>query len=132
MSDEDAPTSEEPEGAGPEKKSGGAGCLIAVVGGVLLVVLLSMFGSGGDDEDDGPTSAGAIDVCEQHVRDLLRAPSTADFGGQQASLTSSGHFTVTGWVDAENGFGAKLRSDWSCSATHVSGANWRTNASLSD
>lgn len=74
-------------------------------------------------------------MCQHFVKENLKAPSTADFGGlfedwEEATflnleLTSSlgvdvsqlrgpGVWVVTGKVDAQNEFGAMLRSDYVC------------------
>jgi hypothetical protein len=49
------------------------------------------------------------------VRDRLRAPATADFPIYTAARIKHGvdcTVTVSAFVDAENGFGATLRMDW--------------------
>ena len=55
-------------------------------------------------------------VCAMDiVRNNLKAPSTAKFClVSEASVYDDGsdNYTVSGWVDAENGFGAKLRSEF--------------------
>ena len=61
----------------------------------------------------------AYDACTDAVSQQLKAPGSADF---QSKLdvdyrTSGGNnITIIGYVDAENSFGAKLRTDWMCSA----------------
>lgn len=77
-------------------------------------------------------------MCQEFVKKKLKAPSTADFGGlfddrsqavfmtiEQAEAVVSAEFIkklhnpdgvwgVTGSVDAQNSFGAMLRSDYTC------------------
>jgi hypothetical protein len=97
------------------------GCFLTMMGVLALVVGYFVFASG---DSDGPSDAGAIDVCHQAVEEQLKAPGTADFGGE--TVTNVGdRYTVIGHVDAENGFGAQLRSEWACDATWVSGTEWR-------
>jgi hypothetical protein len=52
--------------------------------------------------------------AEKAVRASLKAPSTAKFPseGRRVMEQSKGEYLVTGTVDAENSFGAKLRSNW--------------------
>lgn len=98
----------------------------------LSLVVGTCITSGGSSEPatpTGPTQSAAIRVCHQNVEGKLRAPSTADFGGDVATATAFG-YTVRGYVDAENGFGANIRTSWTCDAIHVSGDNWRTRAAL--
>lgn len=52
--------------------------------------------------------------CESAVKQLLKSPSTAEFSGWIRVLNSDGTYTVTGNVDAQNSFGAMLRSSFSC------------------
>lgn len=61
--------------------------------------------------------AAAVAACESAVRDQLKSPATAQF-----TITDNGvagpdenvRGTVTGTVDSQNGFGALLRSSWTC------------------
>lgn len=53
-------------------------------------------------------------ACEDAMRAKLKAPSTAEFSGAQTAL-ADGVWTVDGHVDAQNSFGAQLRSRYTCS-----------------
>lgn len=56
-------------------------------------------------------------ACEGFVRDRLKAPAAADFSPfSQMSISGigAGPWTVRGYVDATNSFGAKLRSNFTC------------------
>ncbi len=116
-------------GPGPEDKAEAAeraanrGCLWTIVAVVVVGVIWSML-DGDDPGDDGPDDYAAIDVCHQEVSDQLRAPATADFGGETVTHTGD-RYTVVGHVDAQNGFGAQIRTNWVCNATYVSGTTWR-------
>ncbi|MGY1593249.1 hypothetical protein ACI79D_14840 [Geodermatophilus sp. SYSU D00708] len=78
---------------------------------------LALAGCGGSSGD----ADGAIAYCHQFVEDRLRAPATADFPGfpdhQVYELTPTG-WRVAGYVDAENGFGANVRTDWTCEISY--------------
>jgi hypothetical protein len=125
------------------KLSGGQiGCLVVIVliiiGAIASVLGISgNSGSGGGSDSvrgDGGQEvsldrAGAADVCEKFVRDRLKAPDTATFRdpyGDQISYTGGGNgpITVDASVDSENGFGAKLRSTYSCTVSQTGGDNW--------
>lgn len=61
--------------------------------------------------------ATAVPVCENAVRDQLKSPATAQFtvtgkyvGGPDDNVSG----TIEGTVDSQNGFGALVRSDWTC------------------
>lgn len=76
---------------------------------------------------DNPTEARA--QCEDLVEESLKAPATAEFGTSEARRSGS-EWVVTGSVDAENSFGAMLRSDFQCTVRVVDGAIERRLDSL--
>lgn len=62
---------------------------------------------------EGKFSAGYM--AEKFVRDRLKAPSTAKFPWyEESSVTISGEceFVIRSYVDAQNSYGAMLRSDY--------------------
>ncbi len=82
----------------------------------------------------GPASAkgsklGAWDVCSQFVVERLKAPSTSDiaeYGDRGTSVTKIGKtYTVIAYVDAENSFGASIRTGYVCTVRYVSGRSYR-------
>lgn len=99
----------------PAKKNSGAGwgclgCLglVAVFSAVIWIV--SSLGAG-DDDYTMNNKFEAIAQCEAQIESQLKAPSTAKFN---SDATGSGTWTVTGTVDAENSFGAMIRSEYQC------------------
>lgn len=61
--------------------------------------------------------------AEAYAKDGLVSPTTAKFGEQQTNLTSSEddnicNYIVTGLVDAQNSFGAMLRTQYSVSVRY--------------
>jgi len=98
-----------------------------VVGGVIvgLVVLIGVMSSVGDDSSDTgePSASSAVSGCQQFVERRLKAPSTADFTGMAAIPTGANGWRVDGSVDAENSFGAKVRTGFTCHM-HSSGDRW--------
>ena len=70
------------------------------------------------DDEKGACWALAEDV----VKANLKSPSSAKFpfsyGSDGVSMTKSGNlYTVSAWVDAENSYGAELRSDFTVTMT---------------
>lgn len=55
-------------------------------------------------------------MCKEAIASRLKAPSTADWGDGESARWKDhpGYFLVTHTVDAENSFGAKLRSSYQC------------------
>lgn len=79
-----------------------------------------------------PIKAGryeAHDVAKQFVRDRLKAPATAAFASIDADRTwiredEPGIFTVKSYVDAQNSFGANLRTWYLCRVRSTGGKNF--------
>lgn len=115
-------------GAPVAKKGGGTirtgcGCLGAAL---LVFILVGLFYPTGERNDD--TAISACVMAESFVKDRLRAPATADFSScSDGSAVKAGDtWTVRGYVDSENGFGAKIRSQFLVKMTHQPGNdNWR-------
>ncbi len=103
--------------------------------GVLIIgafFALSQCGSSGPSKDDGPKAVQDFelrDMCEQWVKNQLKAPSTAKFSDHAIKSTGANNWTVTGAVDADNSFGAAIRSTWSCEIT-LDGDTWRGGVTL--
>jgi hypothetical protein len=99
------------------KRQTNIGCGAIVLGIIALTALFSVLGG---DEVDEPATADRFSAevaCEDFVERRLRAPSTADYTGVAA--TGGGNsWTVSGSVDSENGFGAKIRSRFGCRMTY--------------
>ena len=69
-------------------------------------------------------------VCKDFVKDKLKSPSSADFPWVAASnvVTSLGNnrFRARSYVDAQNSFGAMLRSQYDCTVEYVPATkSWR-------
>ena len=64
--------------------------------------------------------AQALAACHNAVRDQLKSPSTADFGGDTWTGDTP-PITMHGHVDAQNGFGATVRIDWACTYDGTTG-----------
>lgn len=65
-------------------------------------------------------SSQASIVCKDYVRLTLKAPATADFPLLDFSAYRHGanHWTIKSYVDAQNGFGAKIRNHYTCGMTY--------------
>jgi hypothetical protein len=64
-------------------------------------------------------------MSEDFVKRMLKAPATAEFGDEVATHLGSEKYRVSGYVDAQNAFGAKLRSTWTCTVQNTDGDNWK-------
>lgn len=74
--------------------------------------------SGSNKSKDSETEA---KICAiKAVEDRLKAPSTADFcsySEMDATYLGNDRWKVTGYVDAENSFGAMVRQNWTVTLT---------------
>lgn len=112
-----------PEEAAAEKRSTNRWAIgIAVV--ALAVCGLCGWGMNAKDSPaQADPSGDAKRVCqEEFIPKRLKAPRTAEFA--DVSVTNDGDaYTVSGSVDAQNGFGALIRSSFTC-VVRESGDNW--------
>jgi hypothetical protein len=122
------PLSDTEYGHQPDPPSSGSrtGRTVALLAAALLVVFFVKTCSGPPSEEALQREAefGAQDVCQTFVERRLKAPGTADFHDLDATGKEP-NFVVTGTVDSENSFGAKLRNAFECTVTHTDGDNYR-------
>ncbi len=93
--------------------------VIAVV--LLLAIVISFFATGGFS--NGNRDADAWVCAQEVVREELKAPDTANFCSYpSAQITKIGEnrYIVKGYVDAENGFGATVRTHFTVTLTLTS------------
>lgn len=105
-----------------KRPSRGGLVLLGLLAAGIVVLVVSFAGNGTDDAPADP-SGDAKRVCvEEFVPKRLKAPSTAEFSG--VTVASSGEvYTVTGSVDAQNSFGAMIRSSFTC-VVRDAGSQW--------
>jgi hypothetical protein len=89
--------------------------VITVIGAAIIAVVAA--GALGDPDPEDAVK----DACQSSVESRLKAPSSADFGGQIATDDGGGSWTVEGSVDAQNSFGAMMRTDYTCTVDYNDG-----------
>ncbi|MDF2691703.1 MAG: hypothetical protein K0S65_86 [Labilithrix sp.] len=94
----------------------GAAVAVAIIGGGIYWAVSSA--AGGDEMSASELKVLAESACEGAVEQNLKAPSSAEY---DSSASGSGPWTVTGSVDAENSFGAMIRSTYTCSVEQADG-----------
>ncbi len=71
---------------------------------------------------------GAAVACQELVERRLKAPATADFPTVNPAAIDSGAnaiYQVTSYVDAQNGFGAQIRTNYTCKVQYqASDSSW--------
>ena len=102
----------------PEKGKTGIVGVLAVLVAILFVIGKCSGGSSSSPKIDAFQAQ--VD-CEKMVTSALKAPGSADFAPHnelRISGSGSGPWNVVGWVDAQNSFGAKIRSTFDCSVRY--------------
>lgn len=113
----------------------GTGCLtkiilwtfgISIVAGAILALLPSPPGQTMRETiGDGPEAAV---MCHEFLKDRLKSPATANFQPVRDSDISrvQDSWRVRSYVDSQNGFGAMLRTTYTCQVTYQPGTKkWR-------
>lgn len=105
----------------------------------VAVLLLAAAACGGDSggeaaADEPDRTEEAINVCRQSVEGKLKAPATAEWSDEAAESQNArdDYVLVTGSVDAENGFGALIRMEWTCNARLLSDDDWSVETTITD
>ncbi|MEK9986510.1 MAG: hypothetical protein VW879_17365 [Opitutae bacterium] len=104
---------------------------------ILLIMLTLAVGSSdsnetGSDSNDDKISAWVM--AKDFVKERLKSPSTADFGGvfsdyqdpdSVVTVLGGGKYVVRAWVDSQNGFGATIRTRFVCKLEDMGNDRWR-------
>jgi hypothetical protein len=124
----------------PSKKAVNKFPCVAIVIGIVVIIVIacllfaalgsSISTTGNSTSPATPTEASVM--CEYFVKNRLKAPSTAKFPHYwELEITTYGKnegvkdaFRVKGYVDAQNGFGAMIRSNYICDVQYISEDNW--------
>jgi len=98
-------------------EAAGNGCikvLLFILGGIVVLTLIFAAFSGGFG-GSGSGSGAAKRACHNTVESSLKSPSTARFSSSVSGHnTKEDNFLVEGTVDAQNSFGATVRSSFQC------------------
>jgi len=97
----------------PKKSSSGLlwGCLGCIGIPAILLGIFFAVSAANREPYEANNQYEAIAQCEARIREMLKAPTTARF---DSSASGGGTWRVTGTVDAENSFGAMIRSHFGC------------------
>lgn len=84
----------------------------AAIGVAFVVAVVAFAFAAGKVDGGAGDEREAITQCEGFADQRLKAPATAEYN--LAATENGAGWNVTGTVDSENGFGAKVRSDVVC------------------
>lgn len=98
------------------------------IAAAVVVVLAVAIGIGSWAALRPSTSDQAVTACQDIITEQLRSPATAQFTGMRIESRGVDYFYVEGQVDSQNGFGATVRTTFSCELhTPDGGESWRNN-----
>lgn len=86
----------------------------AVILGILFLVSRCDFSS---DEVAPDNKVRSIMYTEKYIEEIIKSPSTADFGTPEVIRIGSDTYHVKNFVDCENSFGAMIRMKYECDIT---------------
>ncbi|GAB3021652.1 hypothetical protein [Bowmanella dokdonensis] len=111
----------------------------------LLFIALVVSGCGKTGtQEKHPTKGGAWQFCELAVKNRLKAPASADFSGVSETTVTEQRVTqmeggdrkviyqVSGWVDAQNSYGATIRNSYICEVEGRTGTSWKVLSLIID
>jgi len=98
------------------------GCLIIFAIIIILNAIISTLSSFSNSSASGEFYDKLISCAFEGVKEVLKAPATAKFRDYDKGIPSSlfpkevkdGEYVVSNYVDAENSFGAMIRSNFTC------------------
>ncbi|MGC9996658.1 MAG: zinc ribbon domain-containing protein [Terriglobia bacterium] len=103
--------------------------LVATLGffGIVFLIAICSDRTSSSQPDQTQVKLRVLRACEDHVRQYLKAPSTARFSSYYDTEVrdhGSGKYSAVGWVDSQNSFGAMLRTEYICTATDEGNDQW--------
>ncbi len=93
-----------------------------------VVIIGSWIYLSGSSDSSGHGKVAAYTMCEQFAGKRLKAPASADFQLYDDSLVRNmgeSEFKIISYVDAQNSFGAKLRTKYACVIKYTGNEEWQ-------
>lgn len=116
----------------------GCGISLAILGGIVWLIIAVFFGGDDGDSPDRPSSGdqsiGAWILCQERMDSTLKAPASAGYPLISELSVQKVGTTYTfprAWVDAQNSFGAQIRTFFSCTAIDYEDS-WSVRVSVLD
>ncbi len=129
MTDEQNLASENEIPITEKEKNVNYGAIIAVILLIILCIAGYFFTNKGQkNKPDVGSDIDAVLVCQKWVKENLKAPSTAEFPQiNKAKITKLADTTwrVVSYVDAQNSFGAMIRTYYDCETTYLGKDKWQ-------
>lgn len=112
--------------------------------GILFIWIVAALSGGDGTSGTAPKKTGVTDaeahiVAQNYVKNVLKAPSTADFPLLDYSAFDLGNnkYKIVSYVDSQNSFGAQVRSDYLAILSYKGGewadaSNWTLHELIFD
>lgn len=96
---------------------------------ILAIIVLFVIEVSTQDKSKGKDNAGLVEAyraSENYMERQLKSPKTADFPGvltykNHVKKMENGQWIINSYVDSQNGFGAIVRTNFSCTVVKVGG-----------
>jgi len=105
--------------------------IVSLIVGLIIIGKLvnSIFGSPGISENNNYNPKYAYWMSKQFVENNLKSPSTADFPSYNdpkvsVAILGDKEYRVNAYVDAQNAFGAMIRTTYHCVVKYKYGDTW--------
>jgi len=113
------------------------GALAGLVVVLFVILIAGLATAGGSGYSSGNTSSNKYEpskrdayyISQEFLKKTLKAPSTASFPryqeGKYVKELDDDEYLITAYVDAENSFGAKIRSTYMSQVKYLYGETWQ-------
>lgn len=95
---------------------------------IAIMSALILGGCSDEEADAEQFKIAAFLHCQDAVKKRLKAPSTAKFPRYERGIVYANvgmRYTVNSYVDSQNGFGAMLRTNYTCELEQVGLETWK-------
>lgn len=112
-----------------EKKTNTTGAALFTIGLIVFGVII-WFGitlSKNQSKSNVVSDYEIVNACEKFIENNLKAPKSAEFPPESKAVIdriANNLFEVVSYVDAQNSFGAMIRTFYTCEVRHGYGGGW--------
>ncbi|MFW6016947.1 MAG: hypothetical protein ACOCRK_10960 [bacterium] len=96
---------------------------------LIIFVFLAVGSTDDNDSNSSPNKIEAMTMAQTFLEDRLKAPATADYPWESSddvvTELADDKFRYRSYVDAENSFGAKVRTQFDIVVQYVGDDKWR-------
>ncbi len=96
---------------------------------VVIITIIEVMTRSTSSDRDYTSERTAYNLSKDYAKQNLKSPSTASYPGLFESKDhvkdlGNGRYQINSWVDSQNGFGATIRTKFSCVMVKKSGDRW--------